>query len=286
MRVSALTMAGLRLKDENKYRLDMIALIKNSGANLVVLPAYSALILGLETGGLAPDLNFSVAFQHYIDNNINWNNRFKDLHSALSSELKVYLAAGTLIESFSGRHYHTACCFNPAGEICGTQKQTHLTRAEREIGISRGEELNTFYVNDFQAGLVVGNDARHPEVGRIFALRGANLLLHCGAIEAGFNCWPQVAGMWSQVQQNQFWSVEAQLSGAIGDKHFGAPPAVLGPCEITPGQSGYLSRGYPHSSLITAELDEKARRRIRQKYPILDLLNLEAYTGINKDSAL
>ncbi len=281
MRVSAITMAGLSLKDEDQYRYDMTALIKSSGASLVVLPAHSALILGIETGALAPAHNFLSAFKLYIDNNRNWNKRFKDLHSKLASELKVYLAAGTLIENVSGCNYHSSCCFNPAGDICCTQKQTHLTRAERESGLSRGEELNIFNVNGFQAGLVVGNDARHPEVGRIFALRGTELLLHSGALEAGFNCWPQAAGMWAQVQQNQFWSVEAQLSGVICGNLFGAPPAVLGPCEITPGQSGYLSRAYPHSSMVTAELDEKARRRIRKKYPILDLLNPEAYTDLN-----
>ncbi len=286
MRVSAITMAGLRLNDLDYYRSDLAALIKSSGASLLVLPAYSALMLGLEVGALVPAHDFGSSLQQYIKNHSSWNNRFMDLHSTLAHDLNIHLVAGTLVEIESGRHYHSAYCFNPAGEICCSQRQTHLTRSERESGFSRGEGLNIFTLNGLKTGLVIGNDARHPEVGRIFALRGAGLILYSGASEAGFNCWPQAAGMWAQVQQNQFWSVEAQLSGAISGKFFGAPSAVLGPCEITPGKSGYLKRGYPQSAIVTAELDEKSRLKIKENYPLLKLLNPEAYSGINEGPVL
>lgn len=39
------------------------------------------------------------------------------------------------------------------------------------------------------------------------------------------NCWQQMAGIWSQVQQNQFIALEASLGGQN---------LVHGPCEITP----------------------------------------------------
>jgi predicted amidohydrolase len=95
------------------------------------------------------------------------------------------------------------------------QRQTHLTRFELDLKLSRGERLDLFQVDDFCTGLVVGNDARHPEVGRIMALQGADLLLHSGAIEGDQTCWQQAAGMWAQVQQNQFFTVEAQLSATV-----------------------------------------------------------------------
>lgn len=280
MRVSVISMSGLRLNDADHYSSDLSAMLKSSGAELAVLPAYSALMLGLAGGALEPASDFNRVFQQYIKSHRDWNSRFMDIHSCLARNNKIYLAAGTLVEKDAGSQYHSAYCFNPKGEICGSQRQTHLTRAEREIGLSRGEELNIFDVDGFQAGLVVGNDARHPEVGRIFALRGAGLLLCSGALEAGLNCWPQAAGMWSQVQQNQFWALEAQLSGTISGRTFGASSAVIGPCEITPGQSGYLNRGYPHTSMVTADLDEEARQKIKEDYPLLKLLNTEAYSDL------
>ncbi len=283
MQVAAISMAGIRLNSIDQYRSDLSALLKNSGAQLAVLPAYSSVVLGLSLGALKPASDFESFLRQPPGSHADWNKKFLDLHSHLSRELGLTLAAGTLFESDFGRHYHTAYCFDPEGEICCRQRQTHLTRTEREIGLSRGEELNLFAVDDLQVGLVVGNDARHPEVGRIFALRGADLLLHSGALEAGFNCWPQVAGMWAQVQQNQFWSVEAQLNGNIANRTFAASSAALGPCEITPGKSGYLARGYPHTPVITAKLNETALRQIRQNYPLLKLLNPKAYSALLQD---
>jgi len=283
MQVAAISMAGLRMNSIEKYRSDLSVLIKKSGAQLAVLPAYSSIVLGLSAGALQPAGDYNILFRQLTGSCGDWNRQFLDLHSSLARELGLYLAAGTLIETDFGHHFHTAYCFNPGGDICCRQRQTHLSGYEREIGLSRGEELRLFSINGLQAGMVIGNDARHPEVGRIFALLGADLLLHSGALEAGFNCWPQVAGMWSQVQQNQVWAVEAQLKGFIANRTFAASPAIIGPCEITPGQSGYLARGYPETPVITAELSNKARLEISQKYPLLKLLNPKAYSALLQD---
>ena len=280
MEVAALSLASVRMNSVDQYHSDLSALLKAGSAGLVVLPAYSSIVLGLSVGALMPASDFKSLLGQMPGFCDDWNRRFLDLHSKLARELSIFLAAGTLFESGNGRHFHTAYCFDPEGEICCKQRQTHLASFEREAGFSRGEELAIFTADGLQAGLVVGNDARHPEVGRIFALRGAGLLLHNGALEAGFNCWPQAAGMWAQVQQNQLWSVEAQLCGTIAGCTFGASSAVIGPCEITPGQSGYLARGYPQTPVVTAHLNESARRRIKQKYPLLGLLNPGAYTGL------
>ncbi|MDY6826749.1 MAG: carbon-nitrogen hydrolase family protein, partial [Bacillota bacterium] len=185
----------------------------------------------------------------------------------------------TVYEKEGACIYNTACCFDPSGNLCCCQRQTHLTRFEREQGLSRGEELILFDLHGLQAGLVVGIDARHPEVGRSFRLLGADILLHSGALEGEFNCWPQVAGMWSQVQQNQFWAVEALFCGRIGRTDFAAGSAVIGPCEITPGQSGYLARGYPRTPFVCTNLKMEDLSRIRREYPLLKMLNPQAYGG-------
>lgn len=278
MLVAAISLAGLRLGSMEGYCSDLMTLIRKSGAKLAVLPAYSSLVLGLSTGALQPSRNYNAFIQQLPGTCGDWNRQFLDLHSTMARKLDLYLAAGTLFETELNHHFHTAYCFNPAGAVCCRQRQTHLTRDERSIGLSRGEELSLFSFNNLQVGMVVGSDARHPEVGRIFALLGADLLLHSGALEEGFNCWAQAAGMWSQVQQNQVWAVEAQLKGVIADRSYAASSAVIGPCEITPGQSGYLARGYPESPVIIAELNNKGLLEIRQDYPLLKLLNPAAYT--------
>lgn len=278
MQVTAVSLAGIALNSIDHFKRDLALLVKESASDLVVMPAYSALLIGLALGELASASTFTTTVCKYLaDRNGAWNKKFLALHSSLASDLGIYLACGTLFETEQEKTYHNAYCFDPAGNICCRQQQTHLTSAERNIGLSRGKVLNLFSADKFQVGMVIGNDARHPEVGRIFGLRGADLLLHSGALEGSFNCWPQAAGMWAQVQQNQFWAVEAQLCGEIAGCSFDAASNIHGPCEITPGQSGYLARCYPGTSSVSAKLDQNARHLLKERYPLLELLNPEAY---------
>ncbi len=280
MRVTALSLAGVSMHSIDRYCTDTAVLLKNTGARLAVLPAYSSLLLGLHTGILEGGNDFTSACRFYLRNSGSWNERFLELHSSMARQAGLYLAAGTIFENKAGRNYHTACCFDPSGSICCRQRQTHLTRFEHALGLNRADKLEVLKIGDRQVGLLVGNDVRHPEVGRIFAFLGADILVHSGAVDSHLYCWPQAAGLWAQVQQNQLWGVEAQLCGSVADLTFGAGSAVLGPCEITTGLSGYLARGYPQSPAVTAELDEELLLQIRQKYPILSLLNPSAYDDL------
>ncbi len=281
MQVGAISFSNLRMDSIEHYRTDLLSMLEKNKPKVAVLPAYSALYLGLGTGALKQGNNFFDTLSIYLSDPGTWDEEFLDLHASTAKYSGIYLAAGTVAERYEQKGgkdlYHTAYCFNPEGQFCGKQRQTHLTRTERELGFGRGEELEIFKLGSFKTGLIIGNDARHPEVGRMLALLGADLALCSSAIEAGFNCYEQAAGIWAQVQQNQFWAVEAQLNGNLAGTAFGAGSAVMGPCEITPGKSGYLARGYPDSSLVVAELDEDARRGIKRKYPLLSMLNPQAY---------
>jgi len=285
MKVAAISLVDINLETLAGYRADLSSLLEASRPDLAVLPAYSALSLGLGTGAFMPGPDFPATFYIFSADIEGWNDIFLELHSALARDHGIYLSAGTTVELDNGFYYHTAYCFDPDGQLCCKQRQTHLARGEREYDFSRGEELPVFELETpdgtiLKAGLVVGNDARHPEVGRIFAFLGADLLLHSGALEAGPNCWAQTAGMWAQVQQNQFFAVEAQFLGHIAGKLFGANSAILAPCEITTGSSGYLARGYPETPVVTAGLNENERQEIIKKYPLMELLNREAYSGL------
>lgn len=280
MLVSALSYAGLNLESTHHYRAQLTAILKEKAAVMAVLPAHSALLLGISSGAVESAEDFSGVFQNYIKNHISWNDTYLQLHSALARDLGIYIVAGTQIESDKKDLYHSSFCIDPTGKICCRQRQTHLTLWQREAGLSRGDELPLFKIRGLKTGILVDNDARHPETGRILGLQGADLVAHCGALEGKNSCWSQTAGIWSQVQQNQFWAVEAQLSARILDKSFEAAPAIIGPCEITPSQSGYLARGYPHTVSLTASLNEASRHSLKEKYPLLKLLNPPAYSDI------
>ena len=281
MKLAAFTLAELNLSSVANYVSDLSKLLRQVRPELVALPAYSSLLLAERS----VELDGASCFQELLSRIprlvTSWNDTFLQVHADLARQYEIYLVPGTFFELEAGTVYHSSCCFDPTGEIIGRQRQTHLSAEERELSFGRGGKVEIFSVSGLKAGILIGNDARHPEVGRLMALKGADLVIYCGALLAGPNCWEQVAGVWAQVQQNQFWAVESQLYGRIAGRAFGADPVIHGPCDITPGMSGYLDRRPTGSPFAVADVDEKARQQLKSKYPLLKFLNPEAYRDLS-----
>lgn len=279
MRVAALSLAGLPLGEPADYAAALTSLLKKLQVRLAVLPAHTSFLLCAAQGHLGEISDFPDSFKAFMQKSKDWNEEYLQLHGRLAVENRLYLVPGTTVEEEGGRFFITSYLLGPDGKNMGRQRQAHLNREERGLGLSRGGELSLFDLAGMKTGLIIGTDARHPEVGRILALEGADLVVHCGALAAGRELAFQPAGIWAQVQQNQFWAVEAQLGRSMGNRAFGGQCAVIGPCEITPGFTGYLDREAAGKPFAAAELREADRRRIKSDYPLLKLLRPEADRG-------
>ena len=169
---------------------------------------------------------------------------------------------------------------SPGGEVIGRQRQTHLLPPEKEWGLVPGDELFTFDTEVGRLGLLVGTDAWYPEVSRILALQGAQVLLSLQAVCRPYTPWRQVAGIWQEAQQNQTFAVESCLSGRLAGSaglEFEGRSAVFAPCEMTPGETGILNDTPDEAGLVLARLDFAARERVISRYPVLGLLNSPLY---------
>ncbi|GAJ07892.1 unnamed protein product, partial [marine sediment metagenome] len=87
----------------------------------------------------------------------------------------------------------------------------------------------------------------------------------------------QVSSMWQEVQQNQFFAVEAGFNGFLGEQNFWGESIIHAPLEMTEKRDGYLERSSEQQSLIITELDNKKRRNAISKYNVLSQLNREFY---------
>lgn len=284
MRLCALTLKGIDFSSPATYRLSVKKVLEKAKPDLAVLPAFGALKLALASGFFSapapatfPDLLKKVRLLAGT-----FSDDFLDLHASLARELGIYLVPGTYFEKSSGAVYHSSCCFDPGGNVLALQRQTYLSQEEKEAGFLRGSELAIFNVAGFKTGLLITNDIRHPETGRLLALEGANLVLGLTALKAGANCFAQTAGLWAQTQQNQFWALEAPLNTTLAKRSFAASPAVYGPCEITPGESGFVARGNPLDAFLAAEINEEARLDLVRRYPLLKLLHPAAYNALKE----
>ncbi len=280
MKAAALSLAGCRFSSPGEY---LACLKKNLQAEkgkvqLVVLPAWLALLAAYRWGELGNPGTLAESLSAFLLLPGSWHEDFRQLHASLAADFSVYLVAGTDFLPGERGISHVACLFSPRGELAGYQEQLYLSRQERQWGLIRGDDARVFPTELGKVAMMVGTDAWYPEVGRILALKGAEIVCHCGAMEAaGENRWRQLAGMWQQVQQNQFFCVESQLVGRIAGTEFSAESLVHAPCEMTENYTGILSRGGTDGKPVAAVLANGLRKQVIAGYPLMELLNPAAY---------
>ncbi|RJX25380.1 MAG: hypothetical protein C4554_07480 [Dethiobacter sp.] len=279
MEVAAVSLSEARFRSPEEYRSYLRQILEKSTVklDLAVLPAHSALFFAWSCGLQGNPCSFREATRAYLEKHEELNKIFIDLHGELARQYQLYLASGTILEGEDGRIFHSSILFDRKGQVIGCQRQTHLSRLEKDMGFSRGEELQIFNTELGKLGFVVHNDSWYPEVSRILALQGAEIICHPGALPEEHNSCRQLAGMWQETQQNQFFCVESQLVAPMAGEFFAAISAIHAPCEMTENKTGFLIRGEAGQSTVSARLDFAAREQVLENYPLLSFLNPDAY---------
>lgn len=197
------------------------------------------------------------------------------LFASLAEQLRVYLAPGTTIEvgaaSAPPLLYNTAYLFAPDGNVVGSQRQTHRTPQEIAWGLAQGDALRVFDIGIARVGFVVGADVAYPEVSRIFALQGANVLIH----PAAYPTWHNehfLFDLWREVQANQVFGVQACPVGQ-------GQSAIYAPVEMTDDHRGFLAQAARADveEDVSATLDFDALQKVIDGYPIFDFFNYAFY---------
>ncbi|MBS4032557.1 MAG: carbon-nitrogen hydrolase family protein [Clostridiales bacterium] len=282
MRAAALSFAGSDFITRQGFKEHVYKTVPPGGDDelLLVFPQHLALLLAFRCKELGQPLSLAEAFAAFMKLPHSWHREYLNMQHEIARSLSAYLVPGSLWLQ-DGGIYSSSCLISPGGEMLGYQRQIFLSRQERELGLSRGEEAEVFETGIGRLGIIIGTDAWYPEVGRVLALKGAEVVCHCGALSAGENRWLQLAGMWQQVQQNQFFCVESQLAAEIAGQKFAAESLLHAPCEMTAGFEGILARGGLGGEPVSAELDKEKRLQVVNSYPLLKLLNPMAYEDMS-----
>jgi predicted amidohydrolase len=99
----------------------------------------------------------------------------------------IYLHGGSFHQTEHGnpRVLNTAVVFNPDGDIVATYSKIHMfdvvldgvASYEESASVAPGNEIVTFDLEGLRVGLAICYDLRFPELFRILALRGADLIV-------------------------------------------------------------------------------------------------------------
>jgi deaminated glutathione amidase len=267
IRAAAIQMSSTPDKEENKVTAE--ALIRgavSAGADLVALPELWS-CHGLD--------------EVYRENAEPVPGPTTEFMADLARELAIYLLGGSILEGepSARRLSNTSTLFDPSGEMTAVYRKIHLFDvkvSDREYlesaNIAPGNEIVTAKAGAANLGLSVCYDVRFPELYRLLALRGAEILAVPAAftLQTGKDHWELL--LRARAVENQAfvvapaqWGQKADGRWTYGRSMIVDPwGTVLATC---PDRDGY--------ALATLDLD--FLDRFRAEFPALANRRPEAY---------
>ena len=114
---------------------------------------------------------------------------------AAARENNIWVIAGT-IQKTSDRFLNRAHVINRNGAIVHEYAKVNMAGSDEQKYCRGGNKLSLFEVEGVLCTLVICRDGRHPELYRIPAMAGAQILFHpsCSSDEIEAVCWKRTSG--------------------------------------------------------------------------------------------
>jgi len=107
----------------------------------------------------------------------------------------LYVIAGTLRKTHD-RHLNIAHVISPQGEIIHEYAKIQMAGRDEKQYCRGGNKLSLFEIDGILCTLVICRDGRHPELYRLPAMAGAQILFHpsCSSDEIEAVAWKRTSG--------------------------------------------------------------------------------------------
>ncbi len=193
---------------------------------------------------------------------------------ALSRELGIHLVAGSLLERIPDeiRHFNTSCLFDPEGHRVALYRKIHLFDCDfpgaafHESETARPGEAPVLarLGQGPRLGLSICYDLRFPELFRILALQGAEMVALPAAFteRTGRDHW-EVLVRARAIENQVFMLAAGQVGASTKSLRWYGRSMIVDPWGVV------LAQAPDREGFITAELDLESQRQLRQSMPVL-----------------
>lgn len=267
-RIALVQFGALKSKRESLKAIEKLLENYESRSDVIVFPEYSM----LDPTGLDPTLIYESSETLEGD----WVRFFRDLASARDS-----CVVATLFEKSREppRVYNSVVVLNRKGELLGVYRKTHLfdILGYRESSFTAPGDKLFSPVNacGVKLGLAVCFELRYPEIFRVQALRGAELV----AVPAAWYRGPlkeEALGVLARARahENNFY---VAVAAQYGD-NFTGRSVIVDPMgvAVVDGGSG--------EKIVEAVIDTETVYRVRATMPLLELARWDMLLGHLKSS--
>jgi deaminated glutathione amidase len=167
-------------------------------------------------------------------------------------QLGVHVVFGTYERGPErGTVYNTAAIVGPTGEILGAYRKTHLFSGEDRAGggwVTPGDEAVVVETDLARIGLIICFDGDYPELSRIEAVMGAEVICRPSALLRSADIWELTNR--TRAYDNHVFVVAANATGIdpAGVLYFGNSMIVTPIAEV-------VARAASHEGWVSARLD-------------------------------
>jgi predicted amidohydrolase len=168
---------------------------------------------------------------------------------------RIWVIAGT-IQKTRNRFLNLAHVINPAGKNVHEYAKVNLAGTDEKRHCRGGNKLSLFEIDGILCTLLICRDGRHPELYRIPAMAGAQILFHpsCSSDEIEAVCWKRTSGRAQQpVGPNS--KIFHCVANTIGEAPDGKQTSSGSSFIREPNGIPLAEAGYYQEEMITAVLD-------------------------------
>jgi predicted amidohydrolase len=212
-----------------------------TGAELIVLP--ESVTTGFTTG-VSPDQLWDLVSE--------LPGPILQPYAELAAELNIHLVLGTY-ERGPQRAvvYNAAVVVGPTGELLGTYHKTHpfgSERADRGGWVTPGEDVLVVDTELGKIGVIICFDGDYPELSRITAIKGAEIICRPSALLRSADLWELTNR--ARAYDNHVYLIGANATGVdpAGVIYFGNSMIVTPIAEV-------IARAASHECWVSARLD-------------------------------
>lgn len=112
-----------------------------------------------------------------------------------AAEAGIWVIVGTLRKT-ADRFLNLAHVIDPKGNVVHEYAKVNMAGRDETAHCRGGDKLSLFEIDGILCTLVICRDGRHPELYRIPAMAGAQILFHpsCSSDEVEAVCWKRTSG--------------------------------------------------------------------------------------------
>ncbi len=171
----------------------------------------------------------------------------------VTQEMKRYIVAG-IAEKDGSSLYNSAVLIGPSGYI-GVYRKWHLFHKEKNLFDPGSDSLQVYDIGKARIGILICFDWIFPEISRIFALKGADILCHPANLVLPY----AQRAMRTRSIENRVFTITANRIGSdvrsFGELHFTGRSQV-----ISPDMDVLCSAGEETEAVKTTEIDPMEAR--------------------------